>query len=98
MKGSDSLRRRDQPEWSSIARHHNSQPANWAAHSFASGDARRARVALAPAWAARLVHAIDALDVPFMSWDDLVRNKRATGRDKDLGDIEALGEDPDGAG
>ena len=52
----------------------------------------------APAWAARLVHSIDALDVPFISRDDLVRNKRATGRYKDLGDIEALGEDPDGAG
>lgn len=34
------------------------------------------------AWAARVVHAIDALDVPFISRDDLVRNERATGRYK----------------
>lgn len=45
-------------------------------------------------WAARVVHVIDALEVPFISRDDLVRNKRAAGRFKDLGDIEALGEDP----
>ena len=46
------------------------------------------------AWASRVVHRIDALNVPFLGREDLVRNKRATGRYKDLGDIEALGEDP----
>ena len=50
------------------------------------------------AWVARVVHRIDTLDVPFLGREDLVRNKRATGRYKDLGDIEALGEDPHGAG
>ena len=50
------------------------------------------------AWDARVVHSIDALDVPFIGREDLVRNKRATGRYKDLGDIEALGENPHGAG
>lgn len=50
------------------------------------------------AWNARVVLRIDALDVPFLGRDDLIRNKRATGRYKDLGDIEALGEDPHGAG
>lgn len=47
-----------------------------------------------PAWESRVVHRIGALDVPFLGREDLVRNKRATGRYKDLGDIEALGEDP----
>ncbi|HEY5085892.1 MAG TPA: hypothetical protein VII66_00910 [Gemmatimonadaceae bacterium] len=47
------------------------------------------------AWGSRIVHRIGALDVPFLGRDDLVRNKRATGRYKDLGDLEALGEDPD---
>lgn len=50
------------------------------------------------AWGARVIHRIDALDVPFLGREDLVRNKRATGRYKDLGDIEALGADPHGAG
>lgn len=47
------------------------------------------------AWASRIVHRIGALSVPFLGRGDLVRNKRATGRYKDLGDVEALGEDPD---
>ncbi len=50
------------------------------------------------AWNARVVHRIDTLDVPFLGREDLLRNKRATGRYKDWGDIEALGEDPHGAG
>lgn len=48
------------------------------------------------AWAGRVVHRVGALDVPFLGRDALVRNKRATGRYKDLGDLEALGEDPRG--
>jgi hypothetical protein len=31
-------------------------------------------------------------DVPFISRDDFIRNKRASGRTKDIADIEALGE------
>jgi hypothetical protein len=33
-----------------------------------------------------------AIDVPFISREDFIRNKRASGRTKDLADIEALGE------
>ena len=49
------------------------------------------------AWASRATYQIDSLSVPFLSRDDLVRNKRATHRHKDLGDIEALGEQGDEA-
>ncbi len=48
------------------------------------------------AWTDRVVHRIDHLDIPFLGRDALVRNKRASGRFKDLGDLEALGEAPDG--
>lgn len=44
------------------------------------------------AWPGRVMRRIDALDVPFLGRQDLVRNKRATGRTKDLADLEALGE------
>ena len=33
---------------------------------------------------------LDDLDVPFISYEDLVRNKAATGRGKDRVDIEEL--------
>jgi hypothetical protein len=46
------------------------------------------------AWAGRVVHPVGGLAVPFLGRDALVRNKRASGRFKDLGDLEALGEDP----
>lgn len=46
------------------------------------------------AWNERVVHRVGLLAVPFLGRNDLVRNKRATGRYKDLGDLEALGEDP----
>lgn len=46
------------------------------------------------AWSERVVHQVGLLAIPFLGRDDLVRNKRATGRYKDLGDLEALGEDP----
>jgi hypothetical protein len=48
------------------------------------------------AWRDRIVHRIEHLDVPFLGRDSLIRNKRASGRFKDLGDLEALGEDPVG--
>lgn len=35
----------------------------------------------------------DAIQVPFLSYQDLVKNKRASGRLRDLADLEALGED-----
>jgi hypothetical protein len=46
------------------------------------------------AWDGRVVHRVGELEVPFLGRDALVRNKRASGRYKDLGDLEALGEDP----
>ena len=44
------------------------------------------------AWPCRVTHRIGTIDVPFLGRQDLVRNKRATGRTKDLADLEALGE------
>jgi hypothetical protein len=41
-------------------------------------------------WANRLVVDVDGLNVPFMGRDDLLKNKRATGRPKDLLDVERL--------
>jgi hypothetical protein len=49
----------------------------------------------ATAWADRVEHVVRGLPVPFLGRATLLRNKRATGRRKDLADIEALGEDPD---
>jgi len=44
------------------------------------------------AWAGRATHEVAGLAVPFLGRAALVRNKRATGRAKDLADLEALGE------
>lgn len=44
------------------------------------------------AWAARVVQVVRGRQVPFLGRAALVDNKRATGRYKDLGDLEALGE------
>jgi hypothetical protein len=44
------------------------------------------------AWAGRVTHAFGALQVPFIGRDAFVRNKRASGRTRDLADLEALGE------
>ena len=44
------------------------------------------------AWHARVTHQVAGLAIPFLGRVDLVRNKRATGRAKDLADLEALGE------
>lgn len=46
----------------------------------------------ASAWARRVEHAVGSLCVPFLGREELIRNKRATGRTKDLADLEALGE------
>jgi hypothetical protein len=46
----------------------------------------------AEAWPDRLVGPFGPAEVPFIGRDAFVRNKRATGRLKDLGDLEALGE------
>ncbi|HEX7464489.1 MAG TPA: hypothetical protein VF382_06315, partial [Actinomycetota bacterium] len=42
------------------------------------------------AWDSRVVRPVDALEVPFIGRQELVRNKRALGRSKDLADLEAL--------
>jgi hypothetical protein len=44
------------------------------------------------AWPARVMHEVVDLAIPFLGRAELVRNKRATGRAKDLADLEALGE------
>ena len=48
------------------------------------------------AWADRVSHEVDGVVIPFIGRASLVKNKRATGRAKDLADLEALGEDPRG--
>ena len=42
------------------------------------------------AWANRWVIDVDGMLVPFIGRDDLLKNKRATGRPKDLLDVEYL--------
>jgi len=42
------------------------------------------------AWARRRVRAAGGLEVPVLSVEDLLRNKRATGRLQDMADAEAL--------
>ena len=44
------------------------------------------------AWPSRISRRVGTLDVPFIGRGELVRNKRAAGRAKDLADLEALGE------
>jgi len=51
-------------------------------------------VTFADAWADRMVHRLHAFDVPFLGRTAFLQNKRASGRFKDLADIEALGEQP----
>lgn len=46
------------------------------------------------AWNERSVHVVRGLPVAFLGRSTLVRNKRASGRRKDLSDLEALGELP----
>ena len=42
------------------------------------------------AWGNRLMHSFGVREVPFLGRDDLIRNKRASGRPKDLADLEIL--------
>jgi len=46
------------------------------------------------AWARRTVHEVRGRPVPFLGKAELIANKRASGRRKDLADLEALGELP----
>lgn len=52
-------------------------------------------VAFEEAWLARVVHEVGPLRVPFIGRGELIRNKRAAARAKDLADLEALGESPE---
>jgi hypothetical protein len=45
----------------------------------------------APAWNRRDLHRVVGLEVPFLSREDLIANKRASGRSKDLADLDVLG-------
>ena len=44
------------------------------------------------AWPARVMATVDGLELPFLGRDDLLRNKRASARSKDLADVELLEE------
>ncbi|MEO7987739.1 MAG: hypothetical protein ABI766_14505, partial [Gemmatimonadales bacterium] len=46
------------------------------------------------AWVERLEHAFGGRSMPFIGRATLIRNKRESGRRKDLVDLEALGELP----
>ena len=46
------------------------------------------------AWAGRVEHVVRGRTIPFIGRAELIANKRAAGRRKDLADVEALGEDP----
>jgi hypothetical protein len=50
----------------------------------------------ATAWAERVEHPLGSHAVPFIGRAALIRNKRESGRRKDLSDLEALGELPPG--
>lgn len=45
-------------------------------------------------WSGRVTHELLGRSVPFIGRQELLANKRASGRRKDLADVEALGEDP----
>lgn len=45
----------------------------------------------AAAWASRVTHELEGIPTAFISRPLLITNKRATGRRKDLSDLEALG-------
>jgi len=42
------------------------------------------------AWRNRTMHSIGPREVPFLGREDLIRNKRASGRTKDIADLEIL--------
>ncbi len=52
-------------------------------------------LAFTDAWANRVALSIDGLDFHVIGFDDLIVNKRATGRPKDLVDVDALLADQD---
>jgi len=50
-------------------------------------------VRFADAWLRRIVLDIEGIEVPVNGRADLIANKRASGRPRDLPDIELLGEE-----
>jgi hypothetical protein len=42
------------------------------------------------AWQAKVLSRVSDLDVPFLGWEALLRNKRESGRPKDLSDVKLL--------
>jgi hypothetical protein len=50
-------------------------------------------VSFEDAWTNHIFVEIEELEVPVLGRSDLIRNKRAVGRTRDLADIEELGED-----
>jgi hypothetical protein len=51
-------------------------------------------VEFSEAWGSRIALRVGGVEVPFIGRQELIRNKRATGRLQDLADLEALGEKP----
>ncbi len=49
-------------------------------------------VTFTEAWEDRVVRSIGSTDVPFMGRATFIKNKRAVGRNRDLADLESLGE------
>ena len=47
------------------------------------------------AWPNRTVHGVGFLEIPFLGREDLVQNKRATRRPKDLVDLDILERGPE---
>ena len=45
------------------------------------------------AWRDKVIQRVGIVEIPFLSRQDLVRNKRASGRPKDLADLEILERD-----
>lgn len=54
------------------------------------GLPRATGITFEEAWASRVVRRIDGRDVTFVGRDPLLKNKRATGRPKDLADADTL--------
>ena len=42
------------------------------------------------AWQSKIVSQVSGLEVPFLGWDALLRNKQESGRPKDLSDVKLL--------
>ena len=55
-------------------------------------------VAFSDAWPRRALHTVDGVELPLLSREDLILNKRAVGRPRDLADLAALAEQEGGEG